>query len=329
MDLDAFPRAALGVFPTPIIELRRLSAKLGGPRILIKRDDLSGLAEGGNKVRKLEFLIGDALAKGCDCVVTGGAAQSNHCRQAAAAAASQGLACHLALAGAEPPLPEGNLLLDRLLGAAIHWCGERRKGEDIPAIAARLASEGRKPYVMPYGGSSAIGALGFVAAARELAGQLADLRQWPSRIVFASSSGGTQAGLAAGAALYGLEAQLTAIAIDKAADDEVDFTERIRALANETAALLGSSIKFKTDDIKLRREFSGDGYGVVGEPERRAIRLAAGYDGLLLDPVYTGRAFGALVSMIDSGEIRPGEIVLFWHTGGIPALFPYARDLVS
>jgi D-cysteine desulfhydrase family pyridoxal phosphate-dependent enzyme len=329
MDLDAFPRAGLGIFPTPIVELERLGAKLGGPRILVKRDDLTGLAMGGNKVRKLEFLIGDAVAKGCDCVVTGGAAQSNHCRQTAAAAAARGLACHLALGGREPLLPEGNLLLDRLLGATIHWCGERRKGEDVPAIAAALRGEGRNPYVVPYGGSSAIGALGFVAAARELAGQFASMKPTPSRIIFASSSGGTQAGLAVGARMYGLEASLTAIAIDKSADDEVDFTERIRVLANETAELLGQGLRFKPGDIKLRREYSGDGYGVVGEPERRAIRLAAGYEGLLLDPVYTGRAFGALVSMAASGELRPGETVLFWHTGGIPALFPYARDLVG
>lgn len=329
MDLDAFPRARLGSFPTPIVELKRLSAKLGGPRILVKRDDMTGLAMGGNKVRKLEYLIGEAVSKGCDCIVTGGAAQSNHCRQTAAAAAAQGLACHLALGGSEPPLPEGNLLLDRLLGATIRWCGERRKGEDIPAIAAALRNEGRKPYIVPYGGSNALGALGFVAAARELAGQVAASGTGPSRILFASSSGGTQAGLAVGARMFGLEGALTAIAIDKTSDDAVDFTERVRLLANETAELLGQGIKFRPGDIKLRREYSGDGYGVVGESERRAIRLAAGYEGLLLDPVYTGRAFGALISMAAAGEIRPGETVLFWHTGGTPALFPYARDLVG
>lgn len=329
MDLDAFPRARLGSFPTPIVELKRLSAKLGGPRILVKRDDMTGLAMGGNKVRKLEYLIGEAVSKGCDCIVTGGAAQSNHCRQTAAAAAAQGLACHLALGGSEPPLPEGNLLLDRLLGATIRWCGERRKGEDIPAIAAALRNEGRKPYIVPYGGSNALGALGFVAAARELAGQVAASGTGLSRILFASSSGGTQAGLAVGARMFGLEGALTAIAIDKTSDDAVDFTERVRLLANETAELLGQGIKFRPGDIKLRREYSGDGYGVVGESERRAIRLAAGYEGLLLDPVYTGRAFGALISMAAAGEIRPGETVLFWHTGGTPALFPYAQDLVG
>lgn len=329
MELDDFPRKRLGIFPTPIVELGRLSDKLGGPRILVKRDDLTGLAMGGNKVRKLEFLLGDAEAKLCDCLVTGGAAQSNHCRQAAAAAAAAGLACHLALGGTERGVPEGNLLLDRLLGATIHWCGERRRGEDIPAIAERLRSEGRKPYVVPYGGSSALGALGFVAAARELAGQIASMRPKPSRIVFASSSGGTQAGLALGARLYGLDLSLTAIAIDKAADEEVDPAERVRGIANEAAKLLGCKQAFRPGDIKLRREYSGEGYGVVGESERRAIRLAAGYEGLLLDPVYTGRAFGAMVSMIESGELRPGETVLFWHTGGGPALFPYARELIG
>jgi len=329
MDIDDFPRKKLGIFPTPIVELGRLSDKLGGPRILVKRDDLTGLAMGGNKVRKLEFLLGDAAAKGCDCLVTGGAAQSNHCRQTAAAAAAQGLACHLALGGTERGLPEGNLLLDRLLGATIHWRGDRRKGEDIPAIAEKLKTEGRNPYIVPYGGSNAIGVLGFVAAARELSAQIASMRPKPSRILFASSSGGTQAGLALGSRIYGLEQALTAIAIDKVADGEIDPAERIRGIANEAAKLLGSKAAFKAGDIKLRREYSGEGYGVVGESERRAIRLAAGYEGLLLDPVYTGRAFGALVSMIESGELRPGETVLFWHTGGGPALFPYARELVG
>jgi len=330
MELTSFPRKALAFLPTPLVELPRLAAMAcggrPGPRIFMKRDDQTGLATGGNKARKLEFLIGEALAQGCDAVITGGAAQSNHCRQTAAAAAASGLGCHLALGGSPPAAPAGNLLLDELLGAEVHWGGPHRKGEDIPAIAAALRAEGGKPYVIPYGGSSAIGALGFVAAAGELKAQLDEAGLEPSRIVLASSSGGTQAGLMVGARLFGLKPELCGICIDKAADEGIDFADRVLGLANETAGLLGLPA-FSRDEVVLRREFTGGGYGVVGELERRAIGMAAGAEGILVDPVYTGRALGALLTMIDAAEFGPGESVVFWHTGGTPALFAYASEL--
>jgi D-cysteine desulfhydrase len=326
MDLSRFPRQSIAFLPTPLVELRRFSAALGGPKILMKRDDQTGLAGGGNKARKLEFLVGDALAKGCDSLVTGGAAQSNHCRQTAAAAAACGLECHLALAGEAPDRAEGNLLLDMLLGSRIHWTGQRRKGEDIPVIAERLRAAGRMPYEIPYGGSSALGALGFAAAYLELASQLEESGLAASRIAFASSSGGTQAGLMVGQRLAQSGGpELTGICIDKAEDGAADFAHRVLSIANGASVLLGlateTSPAFAPGEVELRREFVGAGYGVPGELERRATGLLARTEGILVDPVYTARALGAVIALAESGQIGRDETVVFWHTGGTPALF--------
>jgi D-cysteine desulfhydrase family pyridoxal phosphate-dependent enzyme len=329
MPYEPLPRHSLGFFPTPLVKLLRLTERLGGPCLFMKRDDQTGLGLGGNKVRKLEFLVGEALAQGCDTLITGGAAQSNHCRQTAAAAAACGLACHLVLGGEAPSVPEGNLLLDRLFGAVIHWTGEFRKGEKIPEIAASLRSAGRKPYVVPYGGSNTTGAAGFVEAVRELTEQLTQLGESISHIVFASSSGGTQAGLTVGKSLFGLDSELIGIGIDKGASGAVPFAEHVLRLANATAERLGVSSRFSASDLIIRGEYLGDGYGVVGELERRAIRMVAQTEGVLLDPVYTGRAMGGLIDMIERGELSREHSVLFWHTGGTPALFPYVRDLIQ
>jgi L-cysteate sulfo-lyase len=335
--LADFPRRSLAFLPTPLVELPRLSAALGGSRIFMKRDDQTGLAAGGNKARKLEFLVGAAIAGGCDTLITGGALQSNHCRQTAAAAAACGLGCHLVLGGEAPERADGNLLLDELLGAAIHWSGERRKGEDIPAVAESLRAAGHRPYLIPYGGSSALGALGFALAAGELAGQVASMGLKPTRLVFASSSGGTHAGLMLGSRLFDLGGgavggcKLEGISIDKAEGERAgeSFADRILALANEAAALLGLNSPFASSDVVLRKEFVGAGYGVVGNLERRAIRLAAQTEGILVDPVYTGRALGGLISMIEAGEFGRDETVVFWHTGGLPSIFAYSRELLE
>ena len=329
MSYKPLPRCSLGFFPTPIVKLARLTERLSGPRIFMKRDDLTGLGLGGNKVRKLEFLVGEALAQGCDALITGGAAQSNHCRQTAAAAAACGLACHLVLGGQAPPIPEGNLLLDQLFGAVIHWTGELRKGEKIPEIAESLRSAGRRPYVVPYGGSNTTGAAGFVEAVRELTQQLSESAESITHIVFASSSGGTQAGLTVGKSLFGLDSKLIGIGIDKGASGDVPFAEHVLRLANATAERLGVRDRFSASDVTIRNDYLGDGYGVVGELERRAIHMLAQTEGILLDPVYTGRAMGGLIDMIERGELSREHSVLFWHTGGTPALFPYARDLIE
>ncbi len=321
------PKCSLGFFPTPVVELRSLAGYLGGPRILMKRDDQSGLALGGNKVRKLEFLMGEAIDRGADVVVTGGAAQSNHCRQTAAAAAVCGMDCHLALGGMPPAVMNGNLLLDSLLGATIHWSGECRKGENIPAICADLQRQGRKPAIIPYGGSNEIGAAGFAEAAGEIAAQLGADIDDISHVIFASSSGGTHAGLLLGKALHGLNFQLTGINIDKGETGEKPLGQYILELANAAAGLLDLDCSFSSRDLCLLDDYVGAGYGILGELEREAIMLTARHEGILLDPVYTGRAMGGLIDLIRKKEIKRNDSVLFWHTGGSPALFAYAEEL--
>ena len=322
---QSLPKKQLGFFPTPLTTLNRLSNKLGGPRILMKRDDQTGVASGGNKVRKLEYLIGEALQQGCDTVITAGAAQSNHCRQTAAAAAYCGLGCHLVLGGQSPAILDGNLLLDDLLGATIHWSCKFRKGETIPALVEQLKAEGRKPYIIPYGGSSVTGAIGFVEAMSELQLQLDEQDLDVSHIVFASSSGGTQAGMVVGN--IGKRFNLIGIGIDKGEAGELPFADHVQGLANATAERLEVNVDFHESDITVRNEYLGDGYGVVGELERQAIRLTAETEGILLDPVYTGRAMGGLINMIEQEEFSRNDTVLFWHTGGLPALFSYAEEM--
>ncbi len=321
------PFQRLGFFPTPLVKLDRLSDTLGGPSILMKQDDHTGLAFGGNKIRKLEFLVAEALEQGADLLITGGAAQSNHCRQTAAAAAACGLSCHLVLGGEAPPLANGNLLLDRLLGAELHWTGKFRKGEKIPEIAETLRRGGHKPYIVPYGGSNSTGAAGFARAVEEISLQLEEMEERVSHVVFASSSGGTQAGLVVGKAICGATFDLVGIQIDRREAGELPYNQYLAALAEETAARLGMERTFSPSEFIIREDFLGEGYGVVGDGERRAIELVARREGVLLDPVYTGRAMAGLISMIEQGEFKKDDVVLFWHTGGAPALFSYAAEL--
>jgi D-cysteine desulfhydrase len=326
MHFKQLPRVSLAHLPTPIEELPRLSQELGGPRLSVKRDDQTGLAGGGNKTRKLEFLIAEALAQGANMVITAGAAQSNHCRQTAAAAARAGLGCALVLGGEPPSVPSGNLLLDQLLGAQIHWAGPDRRGERLEAIAEQIRADGRRPYVIPYGGSNPVGALGYVLAMQELKEQLGEQRV--DRIVFASSSGGTQAGMAVGARATGFTGHIVGIGIDKGEAGDDPYPVHLASLANQTAAHLGLSVDFNPGDFLVNQDYLGAGYGVVGKLEREAIDLAARLEGLILDPVYTGRAMGGLIDMVRRGVIGRDETVLFWHSGGMPALFAYTNALV-
>ena len=327
MNLDHIPRVSLGFFPTPVVELSSLSKALDGPRIFMKRDDNTGLALGGNKTRKLEYLLGDALAHGADTIVTAGAEQSNHCRQTAAAAASLQLECHLVLGGEAPDVINGNLLLDKIFGCYIHWTGQNRKGEDIPRIVEQLKKSGRKPYVVPYGGSNQLGALSFAMALEELETQLKSSDMPLTHIVFASSSGGTQAGLLLGKKLLNAQYEIVGVNIDKEETYDVPLDQYILSLANSTAELIGVNHGFSEEDLILDNSYVGEGYGVIGQPEMEAITLAAQTEGILLDPVYTGRAMGGLFDMIRSGKIRKTDSVLFWHTGGTPALFAYSDSL--
>ncbi|ARD43120.1 D-cysteine desulfhydrase family protein [Colwellia sp. PAMC 21821] len=327
MKYEHMPREPLGFFPTPLVELTKLSKKLNGPKIYMKRDDNTGLALGGNKTRKLEFIIGDALAQGADTIVTAGAAQSNHCRQTAAAAASLGLECHLVLGGQEPEKSDGNLLLDKIFGCKIHWSGTNRKGEDIPEIVEQLKKTGKKPYVVPYGGSNELGALAFLEAFKELESQRQNINASFTHIVFASSSGGTHAGLMLGNKIFKSSYKVVGINIDKGETDKVPFNQYIVSLANNTAKLIGENLNFSDTDLILNADYVGEGYGVIGALENEAISMTAQTEGILLDPVYTGRAMGGLIDMIRTGKIKKTDSVLFWHTGGAPALFAYSNDL--
>jgi D-cysteine desulfhydrase family pyridoxal phosphate-dependent enzyme len=325
--IDDMPRVRINVLPTPLVELKRLGKLLGGPRILMKRDDLTGVALGGNKTRKLEFLLGEALHLGCDAVITGGAAQSNHCRQTSAAAAAVGLECHLALGGEPPPVPTGNLLLDHLFGAVVHWCGTFTKGERIPEIAEELRSRGRKPYMIPFGGSNAVGALGFVAAMGELAEQLTAASERVDHVIVPSSSGGTHAGMTVGLDLYGLAANIIGVGIDRGEPGTPSYESELATLANQIAKLIGLDPRYNEGSFHMRYDYFGGGYAVVGDPEREAIGLVGRTEGILLDPVYTARAMAGLFDMVRRREFSSRETVVFWHTGGLPALFEHAGEL--
>lgn len=319
-------KVELGFLPTPVVKLATLSEVLGGPEILMKRDDLTGLGLGGNKTRKLEFILKDALDKGCDTIVTAGASQSNHCRQTAAAAAQLQLECHLVLGGEAPNVANGNLLLDQLFGAQIHWAGAHRKGEDIPQITQELVAQGKRPYVVPYGGSNELGAYSFAHALKELDTQINT--ESLTHIVFASSSGGTHAGFMLGKALLKKHMKLIGINIDKGETDATPFDKFIVNLANKAREYLDLTIEpFSDNDLVLSSDYIGEGYGVIGDAEKEAISLTAKSEGILLDPVYTGRAMAGLIDMIRTGKLTKKDKVLFWHTGGAPSLFAYAESL--
>ena len=328
MHIEKLPRFPLAQLPTPIEKLPRHSRELGGPELVIKRDDQTGLALGGNKARKLEFLVGDALAQGADTLVTAGAAQSNHCRQTAAAAAKAGLRCELILNGKKPDVPNGNLLLNRLFDAREHWIDRSQRAAKLRELPEQLRAQGGKPYVIGVGGSNGVGATGYVVAMIELMEQLRVNRQRVDHILFGTSSGGTQAGIELGAKITGFNGKRHGLSIDKEEPEHLEYEREVAQIANECAAYLGSEMRLTQADIKVVYGYKGEGYGVVGGLEREAIRLMARCEGIVLDPVYAGRAFGALVDLIRQGVFKRGETVLFWHTGGAPALFAYAKDLV-
>jgi len=317
---DRLARVSIAHLPTPLEPLPRLTAQMGGPELWIKRDDQTGLATGGNKARKLEYLVADALAQGADTLITAGAAQSNHARQTAAAAAKFGLARTLVLRGKEPLQMQGNLLLDRLLGAEVVWAGNQPLAEAMSRVAEELQAAGLHPYVVPYGGSNPIGASGYVAAMEELLAQCAERDLHLDHVVLPSSSGGTQAGWVVGARVLGYEGRILGISVDPPAGP---LRRRLADLATATADHLGLGITFAPEDFAVNDGYLGGGYGVVGELEREAIRTLACTEGVLLDPVYTGRAFGGLLDLIRRSVFRPGERVLFWHTGGTAGLFGY------
>ncbi len=329
MKLYRLPRYSLAEFPTPIDLLESFSKLNNGPRIYMKRDDLTSLGMGGNKTRKLEFLIGDALDQGKDTLVTAGGLQSNHCRLTAAAAGKAGLECHLVLNGVCPETASGNLLLDRIFGAQIHYCDRKERDQRLYQVAETLQSQGRNPYVIPVGGSNGVGSVGYVNAMVELDAQLKQMKIQPDAIVFATSSGGTQAGLTLGAALTGFKGQVLGISIDQLKTGKNPFPPVLLEIARTTAQRLGIDTELTEASFSLNCDYLGGGYAVPADLEFDAIRALARCEGILLGPVYTARAMGGLVDLIRKGVFKKGQTVLFWHTGGSAELFAWPHQLGS
>ena len=327
--LARFPRLGLAHLPTPLEPMRRLAEHLGGPRLWVKREDCTGVGLGGNKLRKLDYVLREALDAGADTLVSGGVVQSNSQRQVAAAAARLGLRCHLVVYHGRlaPPTPDyetsGNALLNRLFGAELHpldWSGDRNRA--IEALAAKLAAAGRRPYVVPYGVSNALGAVGYASTIAEIARQSAGLGFTPRAIVHCSGSAGTQAGLVLGASLALPETEIVGIDIDAE-------PERVRAdvLRYGVAAAELLQAPFSADRVEVVAGHAGPAYGVPHAATIEAIRLGGRLEALVLDPVYSAKGLAGLIALIHGGRWRPGDDVVFIHTGGAPALFAYEKAL--
>ncbi|HSH99392.1 MAG TPA: D-cysteine desulfhydrase family protein [Reyranella sp.] len=325
IDLSRFPRLGLAHLPTPLEPMKRLTAALGGPRLWVKREDCTGAGLGGNKLRKLDYVLHEAVAAGADTLVSGGVVQSNSQRQVAAAAAKLGLACHLAVYHGRLASPSadydksGNALLNRLFGATLHdvpWSGDRNGA--IRALADRLRAEGRQPFVVPYGVSSPLGAVGYATTALEIAEQSAALGFEPAAIVHCSGSAGTQAGLVVGAAACLPRTRVVGIDIDAE-------PERVRAdvLALGRAAATMLDRPFDDSAVEVVAGHAGPAYGVPHAATVEAIESGARLEALVLDPVYSGKGLAGLLALIRAGRWTSGQDVVLIHTGGAPALFAY------
>ena len=329
MLLDNFPRVSLAHLPTPLEHLPRLSAELGGPQIYVKRDDCTGLATGGNKTRKLEFSMAAALEEGADTIVTVGAVQSNHVRQAAAAACKLGLKCEVLLEHrvsdpSEYYTGSGNVLLDRIFGANLR---EYPGGTDFDAAMDEVADEvraaGGKPYIIPGGASNRVGALGYVNCAIEMLGQFGEQGLDVNHIVTATGSAGTQGGLIVGLKAMGSEIPLLGIGVNVPRDKQ---EQKVYDLACETAEFIGKPGCVAREDVVANCDYVGAGYGEPTDSMNEAVLMLARTEGLLFDPVYSGKALAGMIDMVRNGEFGDGNIV-FLHTGGAAALFAYADQL--
>lgn len=330
MLLTRFPRVSLAHLPTRLEHLPRLSEHLGGPDIWVKRDDCTGLATGGNKTRKLEFSMGEALEQGADTIITVGAVQSNHVRQTAAAACKLGLKCEVLLEHrvgdpSELYLTSGNVLLDRLFGANIR---EYDKGTDFDAAMDEIADEvranGGTPYIVPGGASNPVGALGYVGCGEELLQQCGEQGIEFDHVVTATGSAGTHAGLAVGLRASGSDLPMLGIGVNAPQDVQ---EERVYKLAVETAELVGKPGCVVREDIIADCNYIGPGYGVPTEAMNEAVLMLARLEGLLFDPVYSGKALAGMIDYIRKGRLAKGSNIVFLHTGGAAGLFAYADNL--
>ena len=321
------PQVDIGHFPTPLEDCPRLTKTLGGPRILIKREDCSGLAIGGNKVRQLTFTIGEAVYQGADTIVHGAASQSNHCRQAAAACARLGLKCYLRLSRDHKSVVQGNLLLDHLAGANVEIV-DVPFGDELHtvkvALAEELKAEGLKPYVVGGPHATALAAVGFTWCMAEIHRQQETLgveADW----IFAASAGGTQAGLVLGAKALGMKIKPFGVA-PLSWDNRI---ERIQQAANAAAAILDLDVSIDNNEVRNTDAFVGKGYGMLTPKCADAIKLVAQTEGIFLDPVYSGKAMAGLIDHIERGQLTSDDTVIFLHTGGTPQLFVYNEELYS
>ena len=321
------PQVDLGHFPTPLEDCPRLSERLGGPRILIKREDCSGLAFGGNKVRQLTFTIGEAMHLGADTIVHGAASQSNHCRQAAAACARLGLKCYLRLARDHKSIIQGNLLLDHLAGADVELV-DVPFGDELDAVKEALAEElkaaGLKPYVVGGPHATALAAVGFTWCMAEIC-QQQDGLEVEADWIYAGSGGGTQAGLILGSKALGMKTKPFGFA-PLSWDNRI---ERIQSAANGAAAILGLDLTISDDEVRNTDAFVGQGYGMLTPEGAEAIRLVAQTEGIFLDPVYSGKAMAGLINHVRHGRLTSDDTVIFLHTGGTPQLFVYNEELCA
>lgn len=332
MVLSQFPRVSLAHLPTPLEHLPRLSANLGGPEIWVKRDDCTGLATGGNKTRKLEFSMAEALADGADTVVTVGAVQSNHVRQTAAAACRLGLKCEVLLEHrvahpSEPYAHSGNILLDRMFGAHLReYAAGTDFGGAIADVVAEIRAAGGKPYVIPGGASNTVGALGYVNCAFELLAQASERGLVIDHLVTATGSAGTQAGLIVG--LKAMHSSVPLLGVGVNAPQKVQ-EERVFKLACETAEFIGRPGIVDRDDIVANCDYIGPGYGVPTDGMNEALMMLARLEGLLFDPVYSGKALAGMIDLIRNGHFAAAKDIVFLHTGGAAALFAYSDKLVT
>lgn len=326
MHLARFPRVRLAHLPTPLEPMETLTKHFGGPKLYVKRDDCTGLATGGNKTRKLEFLMAAALAEGADTILTQGAVQSNHCRQSAAAAAKLGMKCFLLFEnrisdGDDAYLNSGNVLLDRIYGATIL---EYDAGTDMNMALAEVAdtvrSEGGKPYVIPGGGSNKVGALGYANCALEMVAQANDMDVKIDHIIHATGSAGTQGGLVTGLKLINAQIPVLGIGVSAPKDEQ---EKRVFDLAEETADYLGVPGGVARADIVANCDYIGEGYGIPTQGMLDAVHLAAHKEGLLFDPVYSGKALDGMFDLITKGHFGKRDTLVFIHTGGAAGLFGY------
>ncbi len=332
MLLSRFPRVSLAHLPTPLELMPRLSEHLGGPNIYVKRDDCTGLGTGGNKTRKLEFLMADAIKNNADVIITQGAVQSNHARQTAAAACKMGMDCELIFEQrvedpSDPYINSGNILLDRIFGAKLR---DVDKGTDMDAameeVAEELRSNGKTPYIIPGGGSNRIGALGYVDCALEFQSQANNESIVIDHVVHATGSAGTQAGLIVG--LKATNANIPLLGIGVNAPKDVQ-EEKVYKLAVETAEYVGAPGVVQREDIVANCDYVGEGYGIPTKAMNDAVMLLARLEGLLFDPVYSGKGLAGMIDLIGKGHFEGADNIVFVHTGGSAGLFGYSDKLIT